>query len=325
MSGLLDGEPELARACLAVGATRHGDEEYFLDEINHHVYAGDTALHIAAAAYEPGLTRALVNAGAIVRAANRRGAEPLHYAVDGIPGSARWNPVAQRETVFCLIELGADPNAVDKNGTTPLHRAVRNRCAAAVKVLLDVGVDPHSTNGSGSTAMQLARWTTGRGAGRLTRGHSNRRSSDSCKLLPAHDLALRHLAHAGATRWRSRARPREPPTGGRDRPRCAPHVFRLALALTAGPREPSGARPITVIVTPSPRPRTGTEPPRVLADTVRSRWRPSVATILIRIRVAFAGGAKLYVNAPRPACTRRFAARPGLGGGGATPAQCEKS
>jgi ankyrin repeat protein len=163
VAALLAGEPELARACLALGATRHGDEEYFLDEINHHVYAGDTALHIAAAAYEAGLTRALVLAGAIVRAANRRGAEPLHYAVDGIPGSARWNPVAQRETVLCLIELGADPNAVDKNGTTPLHRAVRNRCAAAVKVLLDVGVDPHSTNGSGSTAVQLARWTTGRG------------------------------------------------------------------------------------------------------------------------------------------------------------------
>lgn len=163
VAALLAGEPELARACLALGATRHGDEEYFLDEINHHVYAGDTALHIAAAAYEAGLTRALVLAGAIVRAANRRGAEPLHYAVDGIPGSARWNPVAQRETVLCLIELGADPNAVDKNGTTPLHRAVRNRCAAAVKVLLDVGVDPHSTNGSGSTVIQLACWTTGRG------------------------------------------------------------------------------------------------------------------------------------------------------------------
>jgi ankyrin repeat protein len=163
VAALLAGEPELARACLALGATRHGDEEYFFDEINHHVYAGDTALHIAAAAYEAGLTRALVLAGAIVRAANRRGAEPLHYAVDGIPGSARWNPVAQRETVLCLIELGADPNAVDKNGTTPLHRAVRNRCAAAVKVLLDVGVDPHSTNGSGSTAVQLVRWTTGRG------------------------------------------------------------------------------------------------------------------------------------------------------------------
>jgi hypothetical protein len=162
VSGLLAAVPELALTRLAVGATRHGAEEYFLDEIDHHVYAGDTALHIAAAAYEADLARELVNAGAIVAAANRRGAEPLHYAVDGIPGSARWNPVAQKATVLWLVELGADPNAVDKNGTTPLHRAVRNRCAAAVEALLDVGADREATNGSGSTAMQLARWTTGR-------------------------------------------------------------------------------------------------------------------------------------------------------------------
>jgi ankyrin repeat protein len=151
VSGLLAAGPELALIRLAVGATRRGAEEYFLDEIDHHLYAGDTALHIAAAAYEPDLVRGLVTVGAVVRAANRRGAEPLHYAVDGIPGSARWNPVAQKATVLCLVELGADPNAVDKNGTTPLHRAVRNRCAAAVKALLDVGADREAINGSGST------------------------------------------------------------------------------------------------------------------------------------------------------------------------------
>ena len=66
---------------MAVGATRHGDQEYFLDEINHPVYAADTALHIAAAAYEPGLTRALVNAGAHTR--ERR---------DGGRGAARTAP-----------------------------------------------------------------------------------------------------------------------------------------------------------------------------------------------------------------------------------------
>jgi hypothetical protein len=163
ISGLLAGAPELALERLAVGDPRRGAEEFFLDEIAHQVYAGDTALHIAAAAYEAGVARELVDAGAIVAAANRRGAQPIHYAVDGAPGSARWNPVAQQDTVMSLVDLGANPNAADKNGTRPLHRAVRNRCAAAVKALLDVGADPHAPNGSGSTAMQLARWTTGRG------------------------------------------------------------------------------------------------------------------------------------------------------------------
>lgn len=160
---LLAGAPELALACVADGATRHAAEEYFLDEIRHVVYAGDTALHIAAATYDADMARALVNAGASVAAENRRGAQPLHYAVDGGPGNPRWDPVAQRETVGCLVQLGADPNVFDNNGTPPLHRAVRNRCAAAVKALLEGGADPLATNRSGSTAMQLARLTTGRG------------------------------------------------------------------------------------------------------------------------------------------------------------------
>lgn len=161
--GLLAGAPELALACVADGATRHATEEYFLDEIGHIVYAGDTALHIAAATYDADMARALVAAGASVAAANRRGAQPLHYAVDGGPGNPHWDPVAQHDTVGCLLQLGADPNVFDKNGTPPLHRAVRNRCAAAVKALLAAGADPYATNRNGSTAMQLARWTTGRG------------------------------------------------------------------------------------------------------------------------------------------------------------------
>jgi hypothetical protein len=162
-SEVLAAAPELALTRLAVGASRHGANDYFLEQLQHHVYAGDTALHIAAAAYAADLVRELVSAGANVAAANRHGAEPLHYAVDGDPGSVRWNPASQRETVECLVKLGADPNAVDRNGTAPLHRAVRNRCAAAVKALLDLGADPRAANGSGSTAWQLAHWTTGRG------------------------------------------------------------------------------------------------------------------------------------------------------------------
>jgi ankyrin repeat protein len=185
LSGLLAGAPELALARLAVGASRRDAHEYFLDEIDHHVYAGDTALHVAAAAYQTAIVRKLISAGAIVGAVNRRGAQPLHYAVDGGPGSARWSPGAQQDTVLSLVDLGADPNAVDKNGTRPLHRAVRNRCAAAVKALLDVGADPRARNGSGSTAMQLARWTTGRrGSGS---GDARAQQREILRLLQAAD------------------------------------------------------------------------------------------------------------------------------------------
>ena len=140
-----------------------GAGESFRPDIGHQVYAGDTPLHLAAAAFRPDTVAALLESGADVRARNRRGAEPLHYAVDGGPGSALWNPARQRETVAALLAAGADPNAFDKNGTSPLHRAVRNRCAAAVAALLDGGADPKMTNGKGSTPLDLTRWTTGRG------------------------------------------------------------------------------------------------------------------------------------------------------------------
>src|SRR5262249_12631801 len=87
----------------------------------------------------------------------------LHYAADGIPGSKTWNPHAQEGTVTYLIEAGADPNSADKSGGTPLHRAVRIRCAAAVRALLAKGADPLLKNKNGSTPLHLAVQGTGRG------------------------------------------------------------------------------------------------------------------------------------------------------------------
>jgi hypothetical protein len=160
---LLAANPALAKARFEIGATRQSAKTYFMDEIGHYLYAGDTALHVAAAAYRQEIVQNLIATGANVRARNRRGAEPLHYAVDGMPGSRRWNPPAQAATVARLIEAGADPNATDKSGVTPLHRAVRTRCAAAVKALLEGGADPRRKNNSGSTPMLLATQNTGRG------------------------------------------------------------------------------------------------------------------------------------------------------------------
>lgn len=163
VAAMLATSPELARQGEAEGATRQSGEEHYLKDIQHYLYAGDTALHIAAAAYRKDMAMALIASGADVRARNRRGAEPLHYAADGLPGSCAWNPQAQAATIACLIAAGADPNAVDKSGVAPLHRAVRTRCAAAAKALIDGGADALARNKSGSTPMELAVRNTGRG------------------------------------------------------------------------------------------------------------------------------------------------------------------
>ena len=121
-------------------------------------------MHIAAAGYRLEIARMLLAAGADVGSArNRRASQPLHYAADGYLESAHWDARRQVAMIRLLLKAGAPINAQDKNGATPLHRAVRTRCAAAVKCLLEAGADPAIRNKPGSTAFHLAVQNTGRG------------------------------------------------------------------------------------------------------------------------------------------------------------------
>ncbi|HEY4453417.1 MAG TPA: ankyrin repeat domain-containing protein [Pseudonocardiaceae bacterium] len=162
------GDRRLVRASLVaapsslVTARLPRADEVFI-EGHVQVYEGDTALHAAAFAYDVETARNLLARGADIRARNRRGAEPLHAATAGGPGSPTWNPSGQRAIIEFLVGAGADPNATALGGVTPLHRAVRNRCSAAVETLLRLGADPRLANDHGSTPADLARWTTGRG------------------------------------------------------------------------------------------------------------------------------------------------------------------
>jgi hypothetical protein len=148
-------EPKLASAAVGIGES----PEPFLKNIAHYVYGGDTALHVAAAAFNRPIARLLVTHGADVRARNRRGAEPMHYAAD----TNHWSPAAQVEVIEFLASAGADLNARDMDGTAPLHRAVRTRSLPAVRALVLAGASPRLPNGRGSTPLQLAARTTGRG------------------------------------------------------------------------------------------------------------------------------------------------------------------
>ena len=158
VSQRLADNPTLATTTSDVGATRQGSSAFFFTDIAHYLYAGDTALHIAAAAWRRNVAELLVAHGADCRARNRRGAEPLHYAAD----TNRWDPTPQAEVIDYLLSVGADPNALDNTGVAPLHRAVRTRSLAAVQALLNGGANPRQLNQSGATPLHLAVQTTGR-------------------------------------------------------------------------------------------------------------------------------------------------------------------
>jgi hypothetical protein len=154
--------PGSVEAAIRIGASRQEASTFFLDDIRHYVYAGDTALHIAAASHQLEIAQTIVGRGGRTDVRNRRGAEPLHYAADGNPATSQPEATTQAAVVEYLIVAGAAPNALDASGVAPLHRAVRTRCSAAVRALLDNGADPRLKNKRGSTPLHLAVQNTGR-------------------------------------------------------------------------------------------------------------------------------------------------------------------
>ena len=173
----LAADASLATCHAAAGATRKGARAFFFPHIHHYLYGGDTALHMAAAAYRPEIVEILIAHGADVHARNRHGATPLHYAAD----ANHRDPHAQAQTIAALISAGADPNAINRLGVAPVHRAVRTRSAAAVSALLAGGADPRQPNGRGSTPRQLATWTTGKsGSGSA---HARAEQAEILRLL----------------------------------------------------------------------------------------------------------------------------------------------
>ena len=154
---LLDNDPVLTRRGVA-------EEERYESRIAHWIYSGDTVLHVAAAGYRVEIARMLLASGADSGSArNRRCSQPLHYASDGYLESPSWNARRQVAMIRLLLKAGSNIDAQDKNGATPLHRAVRTRCDAAVKCFLDAGADPTIRNKPGSTPFHLAVQNTGRG------------------------------------------------------------------------------------------------------------------------------------------------------------------
>src|SRR2546423_3227072 len=75
----------------------------YQSKIFHWIYAGDTALHLAAAGYRVEIVRLLLAAGADPNSTrNHRQSGPLHYAADGYINGPAWDAKRQVETIQCL-------------------------------------------------------------------------------------------------------------------------------------------------------------------------------------------------------------------------------
>jgi ankyrin repeat protein len=165
----------LVRATPAIAQARVRDE-YLVEEVPHQLYAGDSALHLAAAALRSLAVETLIEAGADANAENRRGATALHYACDARPrAGGTWHPSRQRSVIELLLDGGANIEHKDKSGTVPLHRAVRARSPEAVRCLLEHGARVDATHGPRrTTALHIATHSTGASGTKGTRAEQQR-------------------------------------------------------------------------------------------------------------------------------------------------------
>jgi ankyrin repeat protein len=164
---VIEGEKAVARLLRRApdGVRTRASRDTLVETIPHWLYAGDTALHLAAAGLWTGVVDLLLESGADPNAENRRGARPLHYACDPRPKlGGTWDPTAQASVIEMLVRHGAEINRGDRGGATPLHRAVRARSVAAVRQLLALGARTDCVLAKlGSSPLHLAARPTGAG------------------------------------------------------------------------------------------------------------------------------------------------------------------
>ena len=115
---------------------------------------GFTVLHSAAECTVLGIVQAILQVdGVNVNARSMTGRTPLHMAFCRI--HANHLPIIQ-----ALLQAGADPNATDEDGETPIFPAVSSvpssRIRVVVQALLDGGANPAARNNNLDTPLHMA-------------------------------------------------------------------------------------------------------------------------------------------------------------------------
>ncbi len=143
--------------CAAASAANPQIMDFLLErgaDVNVKDHSGATPLHLAAFERSTDMVRMLLDAGADIEARNGRGLTPLNEANRG-GGS-------NLAVVKLLLENGADVNTrCDQLGQTPLHRAAQKSGIIedereAIRQLLEYGADPDARDKEGNTPLDIA-------------------------------------------------------------------------------------------------------------------------------------------------------------------------
>lgn len=152
-------------------------------DLAHRRYSGRTLLHTAAAAGNSPMVAALLKLGVDANTQTEDGHSPLYCvgnecpgggavvralieagarvdACDGIKRCTALHMAARRgnvEAAEALLERGANIEARDSLGETPLRRAVNCGQTGVAALLLGKGADPHSVGSKGLTPLSAAR------------------------------------------------------------------------------------------------------------------------------------------------------------------------
>jgi len=127
---------------------------------------GETALMWAASENHAGVVRLLVSKGADVGARSKTLSFPQdRFGLEGvltILPRGNWTALmyaardGATDAAQALVAAGAEVNAVDPDGTTPLVRAIWNAHYDTARALLAAGADPNVTDTSGMGALYAA-------------------------------------------------------------------------------------------------------------------------------------------------------------------------